>query len=221
MSRRTKKKFGMQPPSILGAYQFSLGGSEMDALGSGFARLQSFEKGYTSAADIANRTIAEVSRSAFIIVDGRPESDGIAKPTSTAELFKKYNAALTRRIPGTNKEKFHHDFARAAGIRRGEPLSSGKPGQYTLELEPGVFLGNTKTLRTMMMSTHPAMRASAIPAAPTVSAAMLEYKQQFDPPTQLTDSEVEQAIGFKLRRSTRDRKKPTPHTPPGGGKKRR
>ena len=218
MSRRAKKKFGMQPPSILGAYQFSLGGSEMDALGSGFARLQSFEKGYTSAADIANKTIAEVARSAFIIVDGRPESDGIAKPTSTAELFKKYNAALTRRIPGTNKEKFHHDFARAAGIRRGEPLSSGKPGQYTLELEPGVFLGNTKTLRTMMMSTHPDMRASSIPPAPT--AGMLKHKQQFGSPTQLTDAEVEQVIGFKLRRSTRDRKMSSPNTNTQGKKRR-
>ena len=119
-------------------YNFSLpGGSDMDALGTGFSLQRARDEGYSSAATEANQRLLQDTTNAYLVADLNDPHGRLARAMTQPELHARYKADLARRIPGTNANKLHHDIYRAMGIPRGQKVADGLPFQHTLSLRGG------------------------------------------------------------------------------------
>ena len=119
-------------------YNFSLpGGSDMDALGTGFSLQRARDEGYSSAATEANQRLLQDTTNAYLVADLNDPHGRLARAMTQPELHARYKADLARKIPGTNANKLHHDIYRAMGIPRGQKVADGLPFQHTLSLRGG------------------------------------------------------------------------------------
>ena len=119
-------------------YNFSLpGGSEMDALGTGFTLMQGYEKGYSSAATESNQRLLKDTTNAYLVADLNNPHGGLARAMTQPDLFRNYKAELTSKMRGTNATKLHHDIRAALGIPRNQKIAAGLPFQHTLSLRGG------------------------------------------------------------------------------------
>ena len=119
-------------------YNFSLpGGSEMDALGTGFTLMQGYEKGYSSAATESNQRLLKDTQNAYLVADLNDPHGRLARAMTQPDLYAQYKADLAIKMPGTSAKKLHHDIYRAMGIPRGQKVADGLPFQHTLSLRKG------------------------------------------------------------------------------------
>ena len=123
-------------------YNFSLpGGSEMDALGTGFtlerARDEGHERGYSSAATESNQRLLKDTQNAYLVADLNDPHGRLARAMTQPDLYAQYKADLAIKMPGTSAKKLHHDIYRAMGIPRGQKVADGLPFQHTLSLRRG------------------------------------------------------------------------------------
>ncbi len=133
MPRRHQKTAPLALP-----YNFSLpGGSEMDALGTGFTLMGGYEKGYSSAATESNQRLLKDTQNAYLVADLNDPHGRLARAMTQPDLYAQYKADLTIKMPGTNATKLHHDIYRAVGIPRGQKVADGLPFQHTLSLRGG------------------------------------------------------------------------------------
>ena len=134
-------------------YNFSLpGGSEMDALGTGFtlerARDEGHERGYSSAATESNQRLLKDTQNAYLVADLNDPHGRLARAMTQPDIFKRYRAELTATMPGTNEHKLHHDMSKAMGIPRGQKIADGLPFQHTLSLRKGtLFVTYTRSAK--------------------------------------------------------------------------
>ena len=131
-------------------YNFSLpGGSEMDALGTGFTLMQGYEKGYSSAATESNQRLLKDTQNAYLVADLNDPHGRLARAMTQPDLYAQYKADLAIKMPGTNTKKLHHDIYRAMGIPRGQKIADGLPFQHTLSLRKGtVFVTHVAAAQT-------------------------------------------------------------------------
>ena len=130
-------------------YNFSLpGGSEMDALGTGFTLMQGYEKGYSSAATESNQRLLKDTQNAYLVADLNDPHGRLARAMTQPDLYAQYKADLAIKMPGTNTKKLHHDIYRAMGIPRGQKIADGLPFQHTLSLRKGtLFVTYTRSAK--------------------------------------------------------------------------
>ena len=116
-------------------YNFSLpGGSDMDALGTGFSLQRARDEGYSSAAAEANRRLLKDTTNAYLVADLNDPHGRLARALTQQELHAQYKTDLARKMPGTNANKLHHDIYRAMGIPKNQKIADGLPFRYTLSL---------------------------------------------------------------------------------------
>ena len=92
-------------------YNFSLpGGSDMDALGTGFSLQRARDEGYSSAATEANQRLLKDTKNAYIVADLNDPHGRLARAMTQPDLFSEYSTELTIKMPTTNVSKLHHDI---------------------------------------------------------------------------------------------------------------
>ena len=159
-------------------YNFSLpGGTEMDALGTGFSLQHARGEGYATATTLANKnTLADATRQQpWVVGDAKT---GLLRSQNAPQLFAAF--------PDEMREIFTHDeapgiisaheFARGKAWRKvlsidkNQPLtgSFGDVGKHYVKLREGVFLTHRPDL-------GPEVKVDPVRGAPGSDALTLEY----------------------------------------------
>ena len=129
--RTTSRKTRQRKPPPAGFYDLSTiklpGGSEMDALGTGFARmqrttapdpallLQSYKDGYVDAATIANHNLVMDTGSALLIADGK--QGGILRAMSIPAVRALYGDRLDIVNKSDTDSQADKAFTKAMGLQ--------------------------------------------------------------------------------------------------------
>ena len=132
----------------------------MEALASGYAlereRNNGIQWGFTKAATESNRRLLADTKNAYLVADLNSPYGRLARAMTQPDLFDEYGAELSIKLPGTTRDKLHHDISKAMGIPRGQKIADGLPFQNTLSLRNDtLFVTYTAAARTAATRATP------------------------------------------------------------------
>ena len=157
---RQRKPPPVGPYDLSGPYRLP-GGSELDALGTGFARmqrttapnpallLQSYKDGYVEAAKIANHNLVMDTASALLIADGK--QGGILRAMSIPAVRALYGDRLDIVSKSDSDSVADKAFKNAMGMN-GRSVTDPIPGDvHTYFAAPNLFIARTATAKKQLI----------------------------------------------------------------------
>ena len=177
MPRRTKPRRKARPrrPPPVGPFDLSTiklpGGSEMEALATGFERLRSYHQGRVDTEALANRMVVIHTNSALGVYD--PDNyGGLLVPMSVGQFRTDYEGVLEAhdrqhgkqgddklheevkqkggQTPGISNDAWLKRLDKATGLPRGGSRFNGLPQDRYMEFPSGVLVAGSKTFKNLL-----------------------------------------------------------------------
>ena len=162
----------MGPYDLSGPYRLP-GGTEMDALSTGYDRLRSYHRGRAETEALANQMVVIHTNSALGVID--PDKyGGLLVPMSVGQFRTDYegvleaydrqygkqdDAKLHEEIklgggqgPGITNDTWSHRLDKARGMPRGASRYDGLPQDNYLEFPSGVLVAGSKSFLNLLNS---------------------------------------------------------------------
>ena len=167
---RQRRSPPVGPYDISGTYRLP-GGSEMEALTTGYERLRNYQRGKVDTEALANQMVVIHTNSALGVID--PDKyGGLLVPMSVGQFRTDYEGVLEKydrqygkqddaklheeiklgggQGPGITNDTWAHRLNKAQGLARGTSRYDGLPQDNYLEFQSGVFVAGGNTFKNLL-----------------------------------------------------------------------